>query len=424
MIFLLLLVSLAAYAQQPEKKFQGQAPVQPVDTSPRPVQLQYKTTYAFKDIGVYISNEFEGAHLNGILRKGDTLITWITPENTPINPSPWYAFKLWADQPQTVLIKMTYQDAKHRYYPKISLDGEHWSSLDSAQYTEINKGTDDFGAGSLPQYAVMKLEVSKDTLWVAGQELQTSRHVFAWIDSLAAQPFIRFQDIGQSRLGRPMRCLEINEAKKQDRMMLVIGRQHPPEVTGWLAMKSFVETLAADTRLARKFREKYAVYVVPLMNPDGADLGHWRHNAGGVDLNRDWDQFNHPETRAVRDFLVSKTSRSKLYFGIDFHSTWDDIFYTLVMPDRVMPDRDSTATTHTPGLTEKWLRKLEENIPDYEVNAKGYIAAGGVSKNFLYQEFGAESLVYEVGDNTPRPFVRLKGKVAAEQLMRLLLEDY
>lgn len=126
----------------------------------------------------------------------------------------------------------------------------------------------------------------------------------------------------------------------------------------------------------------------------------------------------------MRDFLVSKTSRSKLYFGIDFHSTWDDIFYTLVMPDRVMPDRDSTATTHTPGLTEKWLRKLEENIPDYEVNAKGYIAAGGVSKNFLYQEFGAESLVYEVGDNTPRPFVRLKGKVAAEQLMRLLLEDY
>lgn len=404
--------SITLWGQTPEKKFQGQEPVQEVDTSPRPIQRQYRTTFAFEDAGIYISNEFEGARLNGVLMKEDTLIAWITPENTPINPSPWYAFQIWSDSAREVLVKMTYQDAKHRYYPRLSRDGEEWHALDSASYQEYGKGTDDFGVGSLAVSAVMKLSVSPDTLWVAGQELQTSRHIFSWIDSLAGQSYITQQDIGESRLGKPIRSLKIGEAKDEDKLVFVFGRQHPPEVTGWLAMKSFVETLAGDSPLARRFREEYTTLVVPLMNPDGVDLGHWRHSAGGVDLNRDWSQFHHPETRAVRDFLREKTAgEAQLYFGIDFHSTWDDIYYTL----------DSTSVTHTPGLMAEWLSSIERNIPDYEINAKGDVNSVGVSKNFLFREFGTESLVYEVGDNTPRPFVRQKGQVAATQLMQLLL---
>lgn len=412
-LLLLFISSISLWAQTPKKKFQGQAPIEAVDTRPRPIQQQFRNTFAFEGADVYISNEFEGARLNGVLMKEDTLIGWITPENTPINPSPWYAFKIWSSTTKEVPVKMTYQDAKHRYYPKISRDGEHWQSLDSARYQEFEKGDEDFGVGSLPKSVVMELSVSPDTLWVAGQELQTSRHIFAWIDSLSQQSFISHEDIGESRLGRPMRSMKISEAKRENKLIFVFGRQHPPEVTGWLAMRSFVETLAGNSKLARQFRKEYTIYVVPLMNPDGVDLGHWRHNAGGVDLNRDWSQFHHPETRAVRDFLRDKTSAgAELYFGIDFHSTWDDIYYTL----------DSISVTHTPGLMAEWLSSIEENIPDYEINAKGSVNSVGVSKNFLHREFGAESLVYEVGDNTPRPFVQQKGQVAAEQLMQLLIE--
>lgn len=407
-----------SYAQEPEKekKFAGQAPVHKVDTSPRPVQMQHRSTFNFPELGVSVSNAFNGARLNGILQREDTLIAWITPENAPINPSPWYAFKIWSDQPREVYIKLTYQNAKHRYYPKLSRDGLQWSAVDSADYEEFNKGDADFGTGSLPEYVRFRLETRPDTLWVAGQELQSSEHVFAWMDSLAAQPFVSTETFGQSRMGKPMRTLQITEAKKQDKVVLVISRQHPPEVTGYLAMKSFTETLVGDSKLARKFRKEYTVYAVPLMNPDGVDMGHWRHNAGGIDLNRDWSQRYHPETQAVKDLLDAKLSGTdgKLYFGIDFHSTWDDIYYTL----------DSTVVTHTPGLMAEWLSSIEGAIPDYVVNAKGNISSAGVSKNFMYNEYGAESLVYEVGDNTPRPFVREKGKIAAEELMRLLLDQY
>ena len=418
LIFLVSFVFTVTYAQEPEeeKKFAGQAPVQKVDTSPRPVQIQHRATFKFPELGISVSNEFNGARLNGILQREDTLIAWVTPENAPINPSPWYAFKIWAAEPQEVYLKLTYQDAKHRYFPKLSHDGLQWTSLDSADYEEFNKGDEDFGIGSLPEYVRLRLDVGPDTLWVAGQELQASEHVFAWMDSIAQSSFVNTETFGQSRMGKPMRAMQITEAKKKDKMVLVISRQHPPEVTGYLAMKSFIETLAGDSKLARRFRKEYTVYAVPLMNPDGVDMGHWRHNAGGIDLNRDWGQRYHPETQAVKDLMDEKLSSTdgKLYFGIDFHSTWDDIYYTL----------DSTVVTHTPGLMAEWLSSIEGAIPNYVVNSKGNISSAGVSKNFMYNEYGAESLVYEVGDNTARPFVRKKGEIAAEQLMMLLLEKY
>ena len=29
----------------------------------------------------------------------------------------------------------------------------------------------------------------------------------------------------------------------------------------------------------------------------------WRHNANGVDLNRDWTAFTQPETQAIKNYL-------------------------------------------------------------------------------------------------------------------------
>jgi hypothetical protein len=117
----------------------------------------------------------------------------------------------------------------------------------------------------------------------------------------------------------------------------------------------------------------------------------------------------------VRDFLRKKLTgtQRKLYFGIDFHSTWDDIFYTNI----------SEKPTHMDGLINRWFKSLEKAIPDYKVNARGSKPTSGViSKAFFNREFNAEALVYEVGDNTSREFTSLKSKTAAESLMLLSLE--
>src|SRR3546814_5185364 len=53
----------------------------------------------------------------------------------------------------------------------------------------------------------------------------------------------------------------------------------------------FVDELAADSPLARDFRERTLVIVLPLLNPDGVVEGNWRGNINGQDLNRDWGPF-------------------------------------------------------------------------------------------------------------------------------------
>ena len=395
---------------------QGQAPARVVDTTSRPIARQEKRAFRFEEDGVTFSNQFDGARLTAIERTGENAYTIrITPENEPVNMSPWYAFEVRADRKKDIFVRLTYPEyARHRYAPQVSRNGRDWKPLDADRITEEEKGTAANGPDSRPRRAVLRLKVGRRPLRVSAQELHSSREVFAWMEKLARKRKLKIEEIGRSTEGRPLRMMTLGnpEAKK---MMMVISRQHPPEVTGYFAMQSFVEELAGRSRLAKRFRRDWAVHIVPLMNPDGVDGGHWRHNAGGIDLNRDWAAFNQPETRAVRDFLQKRERESggRFYFGIDFHSTWADIYYPM----------DRKFTGRMPGLVWDWLDGLKKALPGYEPNIdpNDRLEPTMVSRNYFLKAHGMEAIVYEIGDNTERDFIEKKGEAGARELMRLLL---
>ena len=397
LLYISLLIA-ALWSCNRDAQWEGQEPVKKVSTETVPIQLQYRGTFDL-GTGMYMSNEFEGARLNGVARTNDSLITvLITPENSPINMSPWYAFKLWTEKQQDLYIRLSYpEEAKHRYHPKISSDGLNWHRLDTI--------TD----------CTMKLSVGPDTTWVSAQELITGVHVEQWMRTLESSSNVKRDTIGMSHEGRPISLLKIGESDDQ-RMIMVLSRQHPPEIPGFLAMQSFVETLCADTELARAFRSKYNSYVVPVVNPDGVYHGHWRHNRGGVDLNRDWEDFNQPETSAIRNFMtqLTKSSGGKFYFGVDFHSTYQDIYYSI----------DPELEGNMPGLVPELIETTAQEFQDYTPNIKPKSAENAriTSTAFLFYEFGAEALTYEIGDHTPREFICKKGEVSATKLMELLLK--
>lgn len=396
--------------------YQGQGPNPIVSTLTKPVQRQWKGIWAFQDSTVYFTNDFEGGRLNGVAHSGGNAYTlWITAENTPINPSPWYAFKVWSSQPQEIKLQFTYDGSRSRYYPKLSRDGVHFKTLDSTNFRLINPGEGEFGIKAAPEAIEITVAIDSEPTWISAQELYTSSAVKSWIDSLSQKPFISTYEIGKSREGRAMNLMEVNGANAK-RALMIISRQHPPEVTGFLAMKSFMETLAGDSELARKFRQEYTIFNAPLMNPDGVDNGHWRHNSGGIDLNRDWQEFNQPETRAVRDFLKGKSDAGyQFVFGADFHSTWDDIYYPL----------DTVITGDKGQIVYDWINAISERLPQKKTNisASKKLEPTMVSRNHFYAAHGMPAIVFELGDNTPRDFLREKGSVAAEEIMRLLLEE-
>lgn len=394
-------------AQNKKEKWKGQAPIQKVNTSTRPIQYQLKKTYDLGK-GIFLSNEFEGARLNGAALTDEKEITvLITPENTPINASPWYAFKIWSKTQQEVQLKITYNEGVgHRYYPKLSTDKKHWVAVDSGAYTVDTAKT--------PKFCTFHLKVSPDTTWVSAQELIVSKDIYNWSENLIKNASAQLFEIGKSKEGRSIKCIQTGKSDSK-KMIMVLSRQHPPEVSGWLGMKAFVERLFEEDKLAKKFIGEYKIFIIPCVNPDGVDNGHWRHGAGGIDLNRDWEAFKQPETRAVRGFMQEQTkNEGKFIFAIDFHSTFEDIYYTI----------DPELEGNMPGLVPKVIKAMGKDIPGYDPNIRpsGIEAARVNSTKFIFFEFGAEAFTYEVGDGTPRDLIKKKGELTAKNLMEIMLE--
>lgn len=374
----------------------------PVDTSTKPVEYQNKGTFLIDGVGA--TNNFPGARLNNFEKINDSLYQGtIQPENAPINPSPWYAFKIWSNEARTINLKLNYAPLWHRYHPKLSNDGELWTVMDSSL---VQRGMDSTSA-------TLKLQISKDTTWVAAQEIQDTRRVKEWVDSFKENEMVTLGLAGLSVQQRPLLHMNITKGSNDNKpTIIVISRQHPPEVTGFFAMKAFIETLI-DEGGNNGFFDRYRIMVYPLMNPDGADLGHYRHNTGGVDMNRDWSVYNQPEIAQITKHMVKevKEHKNNVLLGLDFHSTFYDVYYT----------PHESVKRKIPDFTKTWLEQIRQALDIEDINESPGKGERPTSSAWFNRQFGATGITYEIGDGTPREFIKKKGEVSAHALMDYFL---
>ena len=347
--------------------------------------------------------DFPGARLNECAQTGiDEYSIGVLPEAQPINPSPWYAFKVMAVSRRTISVYLHYGVHSHRYPPKVSQDGKTWTLLDKDSYQVLFAG----------KTLKLNLVVGPQPRYIAAQEVIDNRYYEQWADELAQLAYVEKSVLGKSTQDRSIFKLVVAGPGKE--WVLIVGRQHPPELTGALALMPFVETLLADSDLARQFRQHFNLLIVPNLNPDGVAAGHWRYNMNGVDLNRDWGLFTQPEIAHMRDELLRRFTQTgqRLVLGLDFHSTKEDIFYT---------QQDAT-TLYLPSFTHDWLRYIERQLPDYPVNRKATNNPGlPTFKTYMSGAYSIPAITYEVGDNTDRPLITQVARTGAEGMMNVLL---
>ncbi len=116
-------------------------------------------------------------------------------------------------------------------------------------------------------------------------------------------PLLRLTSIGQSAQGKKqiwlVRVADPCVSAAHTARLLIMCRQHGDEPASTEAVLRLLHEVAgghdADLRAALK---QVTLYIVPMVNPDGADA-LTRRNGVGADLNRDWGVFSQPETRAV-----------------------------------------------------------------------------------------------------------------------------
>lgn len=114
--------------------------------------------------------------------------------------------------------------------------------------------------------------------------------------------------IGKSVNGKDIPLVVISDSEvSQDltKRLFIVCRQHGDEPASTEAMLKLIEDLVvlSDEGTA-DLLTKVSFFVVPMMNPDGADR-YIRRNANGADLNRDWLALSQPETLAVRAAIDS-----------------------------------------------------------------------------------------------------------------------
>ena len=338
--------------------------------------------------------------------KSDNMVELtIKPEDHKVVvEQPWFSFKITAQTADTIHIRLKFPDAYSRYWPKLSTDGVTWQrAADNAVSVSENQKSMD-----------LRVEVVPEGTWVSAQELITQSYYDTWLAELSAHEEMTVATIGTSTEGRP---IQLAKTANKSEVILLLGRQHPAEVPGALAMRDFIDVVLGDSELAREFRDRFGLLIVPLMNPDGVANGHWRHNSGRTDLNRDWGPFTQPETQAIAKLMagVDKLGLQPRLM-LDFHATkYTDsiLFYTQTTED--VTDPVSFATN--------WLTSVAERIPDYSFKHDPRpISEQPNTKGYFYVRYGIPSFTYEIGDEADREQLHAVTPVFAEEMMRTLLE--
>lgn len=349
---------------------------------------------------VVFSGDFPGGRLNGVVKEGESYRVSIEPAHEPVNESPYFAFSVVSSKPRQVRVILDYGAYKHRYIPKVSFDRNEWFPLNK-KMVKADPVTGD---------AILLINVSTTPSYIAAQEITTVEDSRRWLDDL---PSLEIDTIGRSVMGKPL--LVVNSNKKRKRAVVLIARQHPPEIPGGtFSFRAFLETLLQSSSAATKFMEEYNIISFPMPNPDGVDMGYWRHNANGVDLNRDWTAFTQPETQAIKNYLEVQVKEGvEIKFAIDFHTSYSGP-YLLTL--------DSLNQINSSKITSKWLSAIEQNSP-FNVEERKRSQQLPYCYNYFFNQFGAEAVTYEEGDEIERGQIRKRAAAYAKELINVLNED-
>ncbi|KPD22521.1 M14 family metallopeptidase [Idiomarina abyssalis] len=356
---------------------------------------------------VDFTTNFAVGRLHHCEKTGDNQYSlYLEPEREKINPSPWYAFAVenLTEESQTIDITLVASEGVSRYKPKRSAGDDMWHPIPFSE-----------GDGWL-QFELTLSAQTKEL--IAGQEIIDNVHYIEWLSSLIKEPQqSEVISLGVSSEGRNLAALE-HKVKSSDKWIILIGRQHPPEVTGALALLHFGELLFSDEAYVVKFRQKYNILLVPNMNPDGVYHGNWRLTAAGIDMNRDWNNQTLPETQALTNYLEKLVEDGgQIEFAIDFHSTHRNVFYT--MPKDY--ESPSGVPLRNPQRVYDWIEEIAEMVDSVELEYQpGDHPESGVFKQFIADEFAAHAVTYEVSDSEDRNNIKRVAEAALISLVNRL----
>jgi len=243
-------------------------------------------------------------------------------------------------------------------------------------------------------------------------DLTSHKEMMQWLASLEAIDAtsgygrLKVQTIGQSVKGKDIPLVTVSDPSVSTEMtkkLFVICRQHGNEPASTEAMLNVIENLVLDNdKSSAELLSKVIIYVVPMMNPDGADLNQ-RRNANGADLNRDWLNLWQPETLCVRKAIDSISPDVILdQHELSPGNTKSDFVETAGPSCGASPDLAAESETMM-SLVIGMLRTHDMEVKSYQIAddhparlAHRYFPIHGETKTLLFESRQAGTRQYQL----------------------------
>ncbi|WP_325894738.1 M14-type cytosolic carboxypeptidase [Grimontia sp. NTOU-MAR1] len=257
----------------------------------------------------------------------------------------WWYLELsgvFTDTPFTFSVNDKYTSDKrgweYDYTPLYSYDGEKWHRFDASEITVV---TDEVEGEVTRTIEIDKQFDSNNVLLSRFYPYSSGQFDAFYEDFITKLPeeYVTKETLGHSPiLGKPIDLVTITnpyvDAKDKKRVW-IHARTHSAEVGGSLLVEGLMNFLARSDEYSQEALDNLIFHIVPVHNPDGVDLGHYRLNGSSVNLEVMWQRDeNNPmllnedapiENRLLNEAMLRLAEQDgKFTMALNLHSSQSD----------------------------------------------------------------------------------------------------
>lgn len=238
----------------------------------------------------------------------------------------------------------------------------------------------------------INLHMNSEKIIVARMEPYRLRDLRNLIRDIEDHPLVHVSNIGETVEGRHLEIIRVGKTDAPHRVFLR-ARAHPWEAGGNWVVQGLIRRLLQDDEQAKRYLDRFAVYIMPMANKDGVARGYTRFNVLGMDLNRKWDKPADPklcpENHALEKWLERMIENGqKPDLAIDMHN-------------------DNSGKIHVSRPDSPHVEEYLKNMERYEalLRKHTWFTEGSTGKNFrnpgsigegMLTRFGIDALVQEL----------------------------
>ena len=338
-----------------------------------------------------ISSNFDGGNIEVVESANSSNIRLRIRKDHNSDFYQWFYYRLTGAEGQ--LCAMTIENAAGAAYADGWIDYQACASYDRENWFRVSTQYHD------GEITIQHIPESDSIYYAYFAPYSMERH-HDLISQAAEDEKVRMHVIGETLDGQDIDLLTIGDIASDKavgkKVIWVIARQHPGETMAEWFMEGFLDRLLDDEDpLSRSLLEKAVFYVVPNMNPDGSRRGHLRTNAGGANLNREWENPS-VETCPEVFYVRGKMSETGIDLVLDVHGD-EALPYNFIACFDGIPDVDMAKL----DLAYDYQKHLMQASPDFQMEhgypkepaGKGNMTVG---TNQLAHKFQAVSMTLEM----------------------------